>query len=278
MRRRQRSWSVQVAVVALTLLTMLAGPVPAASAAALRAPAENCATTLRCDLAELERVSMADRVEMVRDLQRRHGPAFEPGFRRWAAIAGVMSAARDRGVGGPGTWMSVTNAGLLEAMERGVARGLDPEADVYGNPGALRWSSYLTNLAAGRLTARPRHDEEWSKAEQASLDHGDRIARTRFGLRPTPSEQRFKQLTDLYRWAMQHEKELPAQLGALTPVLWWFTDVRNEDSYRISAEIAMTISFGPPGIESLTRLLLEIQLKCPTCTAPLPIPVHTGTH
>ncbi|MBO8183932.1 hypothetical protein [Streptomyces spirodelae] len=276
MRRRQRSWSVQVVVVALALLTVLAGPVPAASAT-LRTPAGNCATTLRCDLAELERVSMADRVEMVRDLQRRHGPVFEPGFRRWAAIAGVMSAARDRGIGGPGTWMSVTNAGLLEAMERGLARGLDPEADSYGNPGALRWSSYLTNLAAGRLTSRPRHDEEWSKAEQTSLDHGDRIARTRFGLRPTPSEQRFKQLTDLYRWAMQHEKELPAQLGALTPVLWWFTDVRNEDSYRISAEIAMTISFGPPGIESLTRLLLEIQLKCPTCTSPLPIPVHTGT-
>ncbi|MEU2723111.1 hypothetical protein [Streptomyces smyrnaeus] len=276
MRRSQRSWSVQVVVMALTLLAMLAGPVPVASAAALQAPPGDCATTLRCDLAELEPVPMAERVEMVRDLQQQHGPAFEPGFRRWAAIVGVMSAARDRGVGGPGTWMSVTNAGLLEAMERGLAHGLDPEADVYGNPGALRWSSYLTNLAAGRLTSRPRHDEEWSKAEQASLDHGDRIARTQFDLRPTPSEQRFKQLTDLYRWAMQHEKELPAQLGALTPVLWWFTDVRNEDSYRISAEIAMTVSFGPPGIESLTRLLLEIQLKCPACASPLPVPAQAG--
>ncbi|MGI5347378.1 hypothetical protein ACQEU8_04200 [Streptomyces sp. CA-250714] len=273
----QLSWSARVVVVVLALLAMLAGPVPDASAAPAQAPAGDCAATLRCDMAELERMSMADRVELVRALQQRHGQAFEPGFRRWAAIVGVMSAARDRGLGDPGTWMSVTNAGLLEAMERGLAHGRDPDADVYGNPGALRWSTYLTNLAADRLVSRPRHDEEWSTAEQASLDHGDRIARTEFGLEPTPSEQRFKQLTDLYRWAMQNEKELPAQLGTLAPVLWWFTDVRNEDSYRISAEIAMTASFGPPGIESLTRLLRQIQLECPTCTSPLPVSVRLGT-
>jgi len=273
MHRSQLPWSApaRVVVVALALLAMLAGPVPSASAARLKAPTADCATTLRCDLAELERMSMADRVELIRELQRQHGPAFEPGFRRWAAIAGVMSAARDRGLGDSGTWMSVTNAGLLEAMERGLARGRDPEADVYGNPGAARWATYLTDLAAGRLAARPRHDKEWSTAEQTSLDHGDRVARAEFGLRPTPSEQRFKQLTDLYRWAMQHEQELPAQLGNLAPVLWWFTDVRNEDSYRLSAEIAMTASFGPPGIESLTRLLRQIHHKCPTCNSPLPV-------
>ncbi|GAB2753733.1 hypothetical protein GCM10027174_31310 [Salinifilum aidingensis] len=226
-------------------------------------------------MAEFDRMPMSQRVLFVRLLQREHGGQFEPDFERWAAIAGVMSAARDRGLGEHGTWMSVANSGLLEAVERAVAAARDgedtgPRPGTADNPGIRRWENYLVDLANGRLTARPVHDEAWSRAEQVSLDHGDHVARSDYQIRPTSAEERFKRFTDLYRWAMQNEDELPEALGTLAPVLWWFTDVRNERSYRLSAEIAMTASFGPPGLDSLTDLLARIQRECPDCVRPAP--------
>ncbi|WP_165939683.1 hypothetical protein [Saccharopolyspora aridisoli] len=51
---------------------------------------------------------------------------------------------------------------------------------------------------------------------------------------------------------------------------WWFTDTRNEESYRIAGEVAVTLAYGPP-LETLAELLRRIQERCPTCVLPAPV-------
>jgi hypothetical protein len=240
--------------------------VPVAEASRPPSPAE-CAETLRCDLDQFARMPLDDRVAFVRLLQRR-ASEFEPNFQRWNAIVAVLKAQRDHGHAEPGTWTAITGAGLLEGIERGteLAGG---SASAAGNPGSDRWAAYLTDLAAEKLTYPPTHGEVWSNSEQVSLDYGDQVSREQYGQTATAEEQRFKQLTDLGRWALRNQKQASEALGPLAPVLWWFTDTRNEESYRIAGEVAVTLAYGPP-LETLAELLRRIQERCPTCVLPRP--------
>ncbi|WP_433872035.1 hypothetical protein [Saccharopolyspora sp. CA-218241] len=203
----------RLATLVLVVVASVGLAVPA-TAAAPPSP-EHCATTLRCDLGEIARMPVADRAHFVRLVQR-YGTRYERDFRRWAAIAAVLDAQRDWGVGDPGSWLAVTGSGLLEALERSLVVARRPGADDFGNPGTGEWAAYLVDLRAGRLDHRPVHDREWGAAEQVALDHGERVAGGR-GLVPTSGERRFKQLTDLFRWAMQHQEELSRVLGPLAP-------------------------------------------------------------
>lgn len=256
-----RSASIGVALTAvLGLVTPVeADPVPSP---------EECATELYCDLDVFTRMPIDDRIAFVHLVQRQASD-FEPGFRRWMAVVGVLKAARDHGVGEPGTWVAITGAGLLEGIERGTAVAGPPQRNVPGNPGTARWAGYLEDLNAGELDHPPTHDRVWSNAEQVSLDHGAEVAEE-YGVRPTEAERRFKMLTDLGRYALRNQDELSVVLGPLAPVLWWFTDTRNEHSYRLAGEVVTTLAFGPPNVDSLTELLRGIQQRCPSCTRPAP--------
>lgn len=253
-------------VVVLALAAGLVAPVPAS--AAVRGPGE-CAASLDCTAAEIDRMSMADRLEFLRLLQS--GPAAALGASdRWRNIEGVISFFRDRGLGAPGTWVSHVDAAILEGIERGIALALGRSTDDFGNPGSARWADYLTRLHRGELTARNTHDRAWGEAEQASTDHGVAVAEQVHGLRATAVERRFFLFSEFYRWTLRNR---PAVLDLLlvyaavlnpllilrrVPFVDWFTDVRESTPSRKGCEIAYAYARLDPinGAFSTLELLL----------------------
>ncbi len=230
---------MRVLVIVAALLVSLATPVAAAP---------SCTSTLDCTVAEINEMSMADRLEFVRDMQS--GPAAALGATdRWRNIEGVITFFRDRGLGAPGTWVSYVDAGIVEGVQRGIAIALGWSSDTGGNPGSLRWASYLTRLSTGQLATRAAHDRAWGEAEQASTEYGNALAEAH-GVPATAAEWRFYQFSEMYRWALRNRPfalDLLAVYGPLihpdlarerVPFYDWFTDVsESAPSYR-SCELA----------------------------------------
>lgn len=226
-------------VVSVALLTGLA---PAAVAA------PSCTSTLDCTVAEINEMSMAERLDFVRDMQS--GPGAQLGATdRWRNIEGVITFFRDRGLGAPGTWVSYVDAGIVEGIQRGMAIALGWSTETGGNPGSAKWASYLTRLSTGQLTTRAAHDRAWSEAEQASTEYGNTLAVTN-GVPPTAVEWRFYQFSEMYRWALRNRPlalDLLALYGPLihpdlaasrVPFYDWFTDVSESAPSYKSCEMA----------------------------------------
>ena len=231
------------------MLALVAGlVVPTPAMAVVRTPAQ-CAASLDCTAAEIDRMGMAERLEFLRLVQS--GPAAGLGAAdRWRNIEGVILFFRDHGLGAPGTWISHVDAGILEGIERGVAIALGRSTDGFGNPGSARWAEYLTRLHRGELTARNSHDRAWSEAEQASTEHGVQVAEQVHGLRATAVERRFFLFSEFYRWALRNRPvvlDLLLVYAALfnpvlalkrVPFVDWLTDVRETTPSRKGSEIA----------------------------------------
>jgi hypothetical protein len=225
---------VRVLALVAALLVGLATPVAAAP---------DCTSTLDCSLAEINEMSMPERLEFVRDMQS--GPAAALGATdRWRNIEGVITFFVDRHLGTPGTWVSYVDAGIVEGIQRGIAIALGWSTDTGGNPGSAKWASYLTRLAGGQLTTRAAHDRAWSEAEQASTEYGNAMAEAH-GVPATAVEWRFYQFSEMYRWALRNRPfalDLLALYGPLihpdlararVPFYDWFTDVsESAPSYR----------------------------------------------
>lgn len=229
-----------LAVVAA--LAMLTGLAPAAVAA------PSCTSTLDCSVAEINGMSMAERLDFVRDMQS--GPGASLGATdRWRNIEGVIAFFRDRGLGAPGTWVSYVDAGIVEGIQRGMAIALGWSTETGGNPGSAKWASYLTRLSSGQLTTRAAHDRAWSEAEQASTEYGNALAEAN-GVPATAVEWRFYQFSEMYRWALRNRPFALDLLAVYGPLIHrdlagsrvsfydWFTDVsESAPSYR-SCEMA----------------------------------------
>jgi hypothetical protein len=233
-------------VVVLALVAGLVAPTQAM--AVVRSPGE-CATSLDCTAAEIDRMAMADRLEFLRLVQS--GPAAELGAAdRWRNIEGVLSFFRDHRLGTPGTWISHVDAGILEGIERGVALALGRATDGFGNPGSARWADYLTRLHRGELTVRNVHDRAWSEAEQASTEHGVAVAEQVHGLVPTAVERRFFLFSEFYRWTLRNRPVVldlllvyaallnPVLVVRRVPFVDWLTDVRESAPSRKGSEMA----------------------------------------
>jgi hypothetical protein len=235
---------VRRTVVLLSSLAVLLSSllVPTAVADPRRAPAE-CAAALDCTAADIDLMSMPERLEFVRAMQA--GPAAQLGAPdRWRNIEGVIMFFRDHRLGPPGSWVSYVDAGILEGIERGIAIALGRSKDEFGNPGSVKWASYLTRSSAGELPTRSAHDRAWSEAEQASTEHGVTLA-ARHDQYATPAEQRLYLYSEMYRWTLRNR---PVALDLLTVYGWrihpdlarlrapfydWFTDVsRSAPAYR----------------------------------------------
>ena len=107
---------VMVLLASVALLVGVVTPVSAADRA-------DCASTLDCTIADIDAMSMAERLEFVRGMQS--GPAAALGATdRWRNIEGVITFFRDRGLGAPGTWVSYVDAGIVEGIQRGIAIAL----------------------------------------------------------------------------------------------------------------------------------------------------------
>jgi hypothetical protein len=230
----------------LALVAALSVPVPAMAVG--RSPAE-CAASLDCTAAEIDRMSVGERLEFLRLVQS--GPAAALGAAdRWRNIEGVLAFFLDHGLGTPGTWVSHVDAAILEGVERGVALALGRSTDGFGNPGSARWADYLTRLHRGELTVRNVHDRAWSEAEQASTEHGVAVAEQRHGLRPTAVERRFFLFSEFYRWTLRNRPVVldlllvyaavlnPVLVLRRVPFLDWLTDVRESAPSRKGAEMA----------------------------------------
>lgn len=225
-----------------TLALLLSGLFVPAAADTLRTPAE-CAAALDCTAADIDLMSMPERLEFVRAMQA--GPAARlRATDRWRNIEGVITFFRDHHLGPSGSWVSYVDAGIVEGIERGIAIALGHSTDTFGNRGSAKWASYLTRHAAGELTTRAAHDRAWSEAEQASTEHGVALAEAH-GQFATPVEWRFYQFSELYRWTLRNRPfvlDLLAVYGPLihpdlarlrAPFYDWFTDVsRSAPSYK----------------------------------------------
>ncbi|MDQ0376907.1 hypothetical protein [Amycolatopsis thermophila] len=229
----------------------------ALTAAPATAGATTCTTTLTCTAADIDGMTIAQRLTFVRELAA--GPAADvvPGYApRWRNIEGVLEFFADRGLGASGTWVSFVDAGILEGVERGIALARGDSTDTYGNPGAPLWASYLTRLRDGKLSGRSVHDRAWSEAEQASTEHGVVLAEHVHGVAATPVEERFYQFSEFYRWTLRNR---PMLLDLLTPpvgpgdqrqltFLDWFTDVTNDEPAHRGSHLAYDLAeFDVPG-------------------------------
>jgi len=226
----------RLAVVALVFA--LALPAAPAVAETRRTPAD-CAVALDCTAEDINLMSMAERLTFVRAMQSGVGAGLGVGD-RWRNIEGVITFFRDKGLGAPGSWVSYVDAGIVEGIERGLAIAVDPSADDFGNPGSRLWAAYIT----AEHPDRAAHDRAWSKAEQASTEHGVAVAESH-GQYATVVERRFYLFSETYRWALRNR---PVGLDALLVYGWlidpglpaqrvpfydWFTDVRESaPSYR----------------------------------------------
>ncbi len=243
------------------LASVLAWP---AGAETRRGPAE-CAAALDCTAADIDLLSMAERLEFVRAMQS--GPGAELGVPDpWRNIEGVITFFRDHGLGAPGTWVSYVDAGIVEGIERGLALALGRDGGDFGNPGSAKWAAYVT----GGWQTRSAHDRAWSEAEQASTEHGVVLAESH-GQHATPVEQRFYQFSEVYRWALRNRPvalDLLAVFGPLihpdlarlrVPFYDWFTDVRESAPSYKGCEMAYGFARLHPveGVFGLAGLFLS---------------------
>lgn len=228
-----------------------------------------CAADLNCSLDDINTMSMAQRLQFVRDLEAEPVAKLLPGTDswRWRNIEGIVAMFENQNLGAPGSWISYTDAGILEGVERGIAIASGTSAQTGGNPGAQLWANYLRELAAGQLTDRSVHDKTWSLAEQAATDHGSQVAEQQHGKYPTATENRFMDFTQLYRFMLRNRPQAMDVVAEIWPLASpgqredfydWATDVTNWDAGRTGAELLwQSAALNAPGTTLDTVVVLQ---------------------
>ena len=114
-----------------------------------------CQTNLSCDFLTIEGAPLQDRLDYIRAMQSQFfGPQLNCPT-QWRNIEGVIQFFLDKGLGATGTWVSYTDAGIIEAVQRGGAIALGMSSDDGGNPGAQPWADFMRAMKAGTLGDRP---------------------------------------------------------------------------------------------------------------------------
>lgn len=237
----------------LLALVLVLLPVPAQ---AQERTGRQCASTLDCSAAELEALPLTQRLVFVRAVQDRVAAEHVPGFRHWRNIEGIIRFFVEHGFGERGSWVSHVDAGILEGIERGTAIALGVSEDDGGNPGSRLWADYLRRLQRGELGDRWVHDPAWGEAEQASTEHGVRLAEAH-GARPSRVDRQVFQFSELYRWVLRNPQTallvLDEDLGQATGIpvvpvdfLRWFTDVTDPVPAYRGAHVAHDLVLPDP--------------------------------
>jgi hypothetical protein len=114
-----------------------------------------CQTDLSCDFPTIEGAPLQERLDYIRAMQSQFfGPQLNCPT-QWRNIEGVIQFFIDKGLGATGTWVSYTDAGIIEAVQRGGAIALGMSSDDGGNPGAEPWADFMRAMKAGTLGDRP---------------------------------------------------------------------------------------------------------------------------
>lgn len=93
-------------------------------------------------------MSMSDRLLFVQTLESQRGPAFGATM-QWRNIEAIISFFRDNNLGAPGTWVSYTDAAILEGLERGFAMALGLPTVTCENPCAALWAAFIEGVKSG---------------------------------------------------------------------------------------------------------------------------------
>ena len=144
-------------------------------------------------------MSLSTRLRYVRYMETRFIPL--NAGNQFRAIEGVIKFLISKGLGGPGTWISYVDAGIVESIQRGGAIALGIGKSEGGNPGSALWAEFLTKMKKRELEDRdvsclysssslssllktrnllpyPRqnHDHAWSVSEQTATEYGMNMA------------------------------------------------------------------------------------------------------
>jgi hypothetical protein len=123
-------------------------------------------------------------------------------------IKGILQAFEFEGTPMGGSWASVTDAGILETIQNGIAitdHGVS--LDSFGEPGSLRrdasekWATFFKNVSNPEVSVATKKTL-WGNAEVAGTDYGRDLAEKGMGLSPSRSEENFLLIGDAYRSVM----------------------------------------------------------------------------
>ena len=158
-----------------------------------------CWTALTCTFNQIEEMSLSTRLRYVQYMETRFIPL--NAGNQFRAIEGVLKFFISKELGGPGTWVSYVDAGIVESIQRGGAIALGIGKSEGGNPGSPLWAEFLTKMKKRELEDRnvscpcsssslssllkmrnlsPRpsqnHDHAWSISEQTATEYGMNMA------------------------------------------------------------------------------------------------------
>jgi len=191
---------------------------------------KSCAETLACTIDDFNSMSIDERRAFVAEFQRLYGARlYVEG--KWNNIDGVLQFFSEDNLGRPGTWESWVDSSILHGFERGAAIALGRPGGDQGNPGADRWFLYFQTMLFTRGgIPKAEQDKLWSEGEQASTEHGYRVA-AEHGSSPGLPELAFAGGGEVYRWILRHEGQIDEGLetvGRANPFLWPLTQLGRE--------------------------------------------------
>lgn len=184
-----------------------------------------CWRTLSCTLFEIETMEMRNRLAYIKYIGSRKLESLKS-TEEFHAVEGVLSFFVRRHLATPGTWLSVVNAAVLEAIQRGTAVALNQTEETGGNPAVLKWANFFNQRAGGALNNRAvsitlfphrtpplltyqEHDVAWAVAEQTAVDYGIHMANSMPKIeRPSTRISRWNQFTRVYRTIMQYRRTI----------------------------------------------------------------------
>jgi len=123
-------------------------------------------------------------------------------------IEGILQAFNDIGIESGDTWASVTDAGILETIQNGIAAteyGIS--LDSFGEQGSLRrdasekWAAFFQIVSDPEVSVATKKTL-WGSAEVAGTDYGKDLAEDGLGLSPNKNERDFLLIGDGYRTVM----------------------------------------------------------------------------
>jgi len=110
-------------------------------------------------------------------------------------ISGILHAFQDAGVGEPGSWISIVDAGILTSIQNGYAQFKFGYENLAG--AANEWAAFFGEYYKIDQN-KTLLQSLWGKAEAAGTSYGKGIA-NQMGLQPNLRESIFLGIGDIYR-------------------------------------------------------------------------------
>jgi hypothetical protein len=149
-----------------------------------------------CDASWFDNQDMATRIKWIKQFM------IQSKSQGWFNnIQGILQAFEEEGVGAPGSWLSLVDAGILHAIQDGYAWS-ENEINSSENSGADEWKTFFDALHGyGDFGRNPADDATieslWSRAEKEGTAYGETVLAN--GIEPSVSELVFMGIGHLYR-------------------------------------------------------------------------------